>query len=191
MDTQHTPKGQRHILRSVTGRAALGLLATLAVFLWHATPAAAAGRTGGSAATRNPVSVLGGKLVFHDATAQAKEFIGYYHSIVLTPQQEAIKKAALEPMPAACCRNSSAYTCCCPCNLSKTIWGLSNLAISKYRANATDVRQVVQAWKQYVNPTKPFNGETCYAGGCSDPADGGGCAGMEESSLSMRRMTIR
>lgn len=173
------------------GGAALVLLAALFVFLSPAPPAAAAERNAGVAKAGEPVSVLGGKIVFRDATAQAKEFMGYYHSITLTPQQEAIKKAALEPMPAACCRKSSAYTCCCPCNLSKTLWGLSNLVISRYGASAADVRQVVQEWKKYVNPTKPFSGDTCYTGGCNDPADDGGCAGMEESSLRMKRMPIR
>ena len=132
---------------------------------------------------QSAVAVLGGKIVFRDAKAQSEEFIGYYHTIQLTPEQEEVKKAALQPMPAACCRDSSAYTCCCACNLSKTIWGLSNLAISKYGASAKDVQQIAQSWLSYVNPTNGFSGDSCYRGGCSNPAHRGGCAGMEESKL--------
>jgi hypothetical protein len=135
------------------------------------------------AENRPPVTVLGGKISFRDPKAQAEEFIGYYHSINLSPAQEAIKKAALEPMPAACCRESSAYACCCPCNLSKTVWGLSNKAISQYGANAQQVKQVVESWLAYVNPENGFSGDSCYKGGCGNPAHRGGCAGMEESKL--------
>ena len=82
------------------------------MFLSHAQPAPPPAQPPVAAEATSAVSVLGGRLVFRDANAQAKEFIGCYHSIRLTSEQEAIKKAALEPMPAVCCRNSSAYTCC-------------------------------------------------------------------------------
>ena len=184
MNAPQGPKGKPLTIPLIAIGAAIGLFAAIPMILSHAEPAqpvvtppaAVAGST-------PPVSALGGKIVFRKPKVQAEEFIGYYHSIKLTPEQEAIKKAALEPMPAACCRDSSAYTCCCPCNLSKTIWGLSNLAISKYGANAQDVQQVVQSWMVYVNPTNGFSGDSCYKGGCSNPAHRGGCAGMEESKL--------
>jgi hypothetical protein len=184
MRKDHPPKGKSLTLPLIALGAAIGLFAAIPFFLSHAEPAppspappAAVGEV------MPPLTVLGGKIIFRNPKAQAEEFIGYYHSITLTPEQEAIKKAALEPMPAACCRDSSAYTCCCPCNLSKTIWGLSNLAISKYGANAKDVQQVVQSWLGYVNPTSGFTGDSCYKGGCNNPAHRGGCAGMEESKL--------
>jgi hypothetical protein len=161
---------------------ALAAFVAIPVFLSHAGPAAPPTQQSEAAQAAPPVPALGGKIVFRDAKAQSQELVGYYHTIALTPEQEAIKKAALEPMPAACCRDSSAYTCCCPCNLSKTIWGLSNLAISKYGANAAEVKQVVEAWMGYVNPNG-FTGDSCYHGGCNGAAHGGGCGGMEESKL--------
>lgn len=184
MKKSNPPKGKPPTLPLVALAAAVAVLAVVAVFISRAetsrgaTPPAAATK-----AAQAPLPVLGGKIVFRDAKAQAEEFIGYYHSITLTPEQEAIKKAALQPMPAACCRDSSAYTCCCPCNLSKTIWGLSNLAISEYSANAKDVRQIAQSWLAYVNPSTAFSGDSCYTGGCGNPAHRGGCAGMTESKL--------
>ncbi len=184
MKKEQPPKGKPLTLPVIALGAAIGLFAAIPFFLWHAEPAPPSpARPAAVAEVMPPLTVLGGKIVFRDPKAQAEEFIGYYHSITLTPEQEAIKKAALEPMPAPCCRDSSAYTCCCPCNLSKTLWGLSNLAISKYGANAQQVQQVVQSWMGYVNPTSGFTGDSCYKGGCNNPAHRGGCAGMEESKL--------
>jgi len=164
--------------------AALLLFAGLPFFLSHAEPAAPASVVVAAAEPNPSVAVLNGRIVFRDPKAQAEEFIHHYHTIALTPEQEAIKKAALGPMPAACCRDSSASTCCCPCNLSKTIWGLSNLAISKFGANAAEVKQVTEAWMGFVNPNG-VSGDACYRGGCNNAAHRGGCAGMEESELEM------
>jgi len=181
---QEPPKGKPLTLPFIAFGAVVALFVVIATFISRGeTSRASTPATVATQAAPAPLSVLGGKIVFRDAKAQAEELIGYYHSIELTPQQEAIKKAALGPMPAACCRDSSAYTCCCPCNLSKTIWGLSNLAISKYGANANDVQQIAQSWLAYVNPTSGYSGDSCYKGGCSTPAHRGGCAGMEESKL--------
>lgn len=184
MKKKEQPKSKRLTLPFIALGAALAIFVAVAISLSHAESSrTAAPRHAALQVGQPPLSVLGGKIVFHDGNAQAEEFIGYYHTITLTPEQEAIKKAALEPMPAACCRDSSAYTCCCPCNLSKTVWGLSNLAISKYGANAKDVQRVVDSWLLYVNPTSGFSGDSCYKGGCGNPAHRGGCAGMEEAKL--------
>ena len=184
MNKKELPKGKSLTLPFVVCGVALAVFVVVAVLISRApTSRAAAPPAAVTQSAQAPFPVLGGKIVFRDAKAQAEEFIGYYHSINLTPKQEAIKKAALRPMPAACCRDSSAYTCCCPCNLSKTIWGLSNLAISKYGANAKDVQQIAQSWLAYVNPSSGFSGDSCYTGGCSNPAHRGGCAGMTESKL--------
>ena len=48
---------------------------------------------------------------FYDAKLQAKEFIAYYNSIILTPEQEKIKSEALSAIPAPCCSNYSILTC--------------------------------------------------------------------------------
>lgn len=128
------------------------------------------------------VEVLGGTLVFDDVAKQSREFIDDYHTIRLTPAQEAIKAAALKAMPAACCNDSSAYTCCCPCNLSKTIWGLSHYAIAKLGANAAEVREVVEGWLRFTNPDG-YRGNACHVGGCGREFRHDGCGGMREEEL--------
>ena len=133
---------------------------------------------------RPPATALGGTLVFRDPAAQSREFIGYYHTIELTPQQEAIKKEALGAMPAACCSGSTAYTCCCPCNLSKTIWGLSNYVIAKRGADAHQLRAAVDAWLAYIN-SDGYTGDACYRGGCEGNASRNGCGGMHEEKITI------
>ena len=130
------------------------------------------------------MTALGGTLVFRDRLAQSREFMGYYHTIELTDEQEAIKKAVLGAMPAACCSGSTAYTCCCPCNLSKTIWGLSNYVIAKRGADATQLRGVVDTWMAFVNPNG-YSGNACYQGGCNGSLSGGGCGAMSEDKLTV------
>jgi len=184
MKKKEPPKGKPLTLPLLALGAAVAIFAVMAILTSRAeTSRASVSDPAVTQPLAPPLTVVGGKIVFRDAKAQAEEFIGYYHSINLTPEQEAIKKTALQAMPAACCRESSAYTCCCPCNLSKTIWGLSNRAISQYGANAQQVRQVVDSWLAYVNPENGFSGDSCYKGGCGNPAHRGGCAGMEESKL--------
>jgi len=68
------------------------------------------------------------EIQFSDLQRQTREFMGWHETIKLTPRQEAVKKAALEALPAPCCSEYSAYTCCCECNISRTIWGLSVLS---------------------------------------------------------------
>jgi hypothetical protein len=133
---------------------------------------------------RPVVTALGGALVFRDPATQSREFMGYYHTIELTDEQEAIKKEVLGAMPAACCSGSSAYTCCCPCNLSKTIWGLSNYVIAERGADAKQLRAAVDAWMGFVNPNG-FRGNACYQGGCDSSMSGGGCGAMQEDKLTV------
>ena len=129
-----------------------------------------------------PRVVLGGQLRFTNAAAQTREFIGYNSTIRLTAEQEAIKREVLASMPAACCRNSNAYTCCCACNLSKSVWGLSNYVLSAHHATAEQLRDVVNTWKEFTNPAG-YSGSSCYSGGCTLPFHENGCGGMSESDL--------
>jgi len=138
-----------------------------------------------AAAVEQPATIaLGGALVFRDRLAQSREFMGYHHTIELTAAQEAIKKEVLGAMPAACCSGSTAYTCCCPCNLSKTIWGLSNYVIARHGADAKQLRGAVGTWMAFVNPDG-FGGNACYQGGCESRMSGGGCGAMSEEKLSV------
>jgi hypothetical protein len=106
----------------------------------------------------------------------------WYRTIKLTPQQEAVKKAALEPLPAPCCADNSAYTCCCQCNVSRTVWGLAHYMIAKQNAGARQVREKVQEWITFVNP-KGYSGRSCYNGGCARPFANDGCGGMNAGKL--------
>ncbi len=114
---------------------------------------------------------------FGDLKAQTQEFIGYESSIKLTTQQEAIKREALEALPAPCCSDNTAYTCCCPCNMSLSIWGLSNLLITEHGYDADQVRTKVEEWITAINPDG-FSGDVCYTGGCMRPFNKNGCGGM-------------
>jgi len=123
-------------------------------------------------------------LDFSDPKARTADFIRLYEEIELTEAQEQIKFDALSVIPAACCADNSAYTCCCPCNLSRTIWGLSAWLITEQGADADTVRSEVQRWYATVN-TNEFPGDTCYtAGGCGKPFAEGGCGGMHPDHVS-------
>ena len=97
-------------------------------FLWLAAA--------GSAGLLRTPSIGASEIKFHDAESQSRVFMKWYTDIPLTPSQESVKKAALDPIPAPCCSDNSAYTCCCPCNISRTIWGLSQYMIAKQDATA-------------------------------------------------------
>lgn len=112
-----------------------------------------------------------------DVQAQAREYVGYYQSIELTAEQEAVKREALEAIPAPCCSDNTAYTCCCPCNMAKTIWGLSNWLIAEKDYDAEQVRAAVQDWVAFINPSG-YAGNTCATGRCNLPWKHEGCGGM-------------
>jgi hypothetical protein len=124
-------------------------------------------------------------LTFEGSRAEAKTFMGYHRSIHLTREQEAIQREALEAIPAPCCSNFSAATCCCECNLTRTIWGLSNFLVFEKGFGVAQVRNAVNAWVQAVNPSG-FTGDSCATGGCGRPFEEGGCGGMHESHLIFR-----
>lgn len=122
------------------------------------------------------------KLVFKDVETQTREFIGYYKTMKLTPEQEAIKSKALGSMKAVCCKDYSAATCCCPCNFSKSLWGMSNYLIAKEGYGVEELKKAAQAWINYVNPLG-FSGDACQTGGCSRPFAQNGCGGMNDRDI--------
>lgn len=119
---------------------------------------------------------------FTDVREQAKEFIGYYNSIQLTPEQQLVKRQALSRIPAPCCSDNSAYTCCCPCNMAKTWWGLTHHLIVNEGYDAEQVQAAVERWIDFINP-QGFSGKACYTGGCPHPFNRDGCGGMSESEI--------
>jgi hypothetical protein len=126
---------------------------------------------------------LPAKMRFFDAPSQAAEFIGYSRSIALTPQQQKMKDRVLGAMHAPCCKAYSQATCCCPCNLAKSVWGLSNHLIVKQHASAAELGHAVNEWLAFVNP-KGFSGDACdTGGGCARKFSENGCGGMDERNL--------
>jgi hypothetical protein len=119
---------------------------------------------------------------FDDVKARTTEFIGWSSSIKLTPQQEKTKRQALGQIPAPCCKEYSIATCCCPCNLAKSIWGLANFAIARLGYDAEQTRALTVEWLQATNPGG-YSGDSCYRGGCPKRFSANGCGGMKEDAV--------
>ena len=125
----------------------------------------------------------GAPVRFFDAPSQAAEFIGYNRSITLTPEQKKVREKALAAIPAACCDKFSQATCCCPCNLAKSVWGLSNYLIARQNSTVPELQTAVRGWLKFVN-AKGFSGDACDTpGGCGREFSHGGCGGMDERNL--------
>ncbi len=127
----------------------------------------------------------GADIEFSDVKAQSLEFMRWYEQIQLTAAQEAVKKEALGSIPAPCCSDNSAYTCCCECNISRTIWGLSQYMIARQNASAAQVRAKAREWIAFIGPKPPkgYSGSGCYTGQCPRPFSEGGCGGMKADNL--------
>ena len=121
-------------------------------------------------------------LTFHDARQQATEFIGYFHSIRLSPDQERIKREALSAIRAPCCAAFTIATCCCPCNMAKAIWGLSHYLIARQVYDTPRVKEAVERWVRFTNP-QGYSGDACFTGGCRRPFEKNGCGGMDEAHI--------
>jgi hypothetical protein len=128
------------------------------------------------------VASLAHGIAFVDLESQMREFIGYESSIQLTAAQEAVKKDALERRQAVCCDDYTAYTCCCSCNLSKSLWGLSNYLIAVKGMDANQVAEATSRWIEFAGPGG-FTGDACYTGGCGRAPHANGCGGMAEGDL--------
>ena len=122
------------------------------------------------------------KPVFSDVRANTKELIGYASSISLSPEQQKIKEEVLSSIPTTCCKKFSMLTCCCPCNMAMTIWGLSNYMLQHHNADAGQLRVAVQEWVKTIGP-KGFTGDACDTGGCARPFAENGCGGMDKDHV--------
>ena len=125
----------------------------------------------------------------------AQRFIDYYETATLTAEQESIKEDALLPLKAPCCDDNPMSTCCCPCNLAKSVWGLSSYLIVEEKYDVEQVRESALQWLRFiqsdyyvgqelknkgVNPDKYGlpHGDACYTGRCELPFVDDGCGGM-------------
>ena len=119
---------------------------------------------------------------FDDVKARGVEFIGWSSSIRLTPDQERTKRQALSTIPAPCCKEYSIATCCCPCNLAKSVWGLANYAIAALGYDAAQTRALTLEWLEATNPAG-YSGDSCHRGGCPKRFSANGCGGMKEDAV--------
>jgi hypothetical protein len=109
--------------------------------------------------------------------AETERFLAYERDITLTPAQEAVRVAALEALPAPCCKEFSAATCCCRCSMARATWGLAKHLIVNEKASVEKVRAAVAAYHHAINPSG-FSGDVCATGGCGRPFADNGCGGM-------------
>ncbi len=119
---------------------------------------------------------------FTDARQQAAAFISYDHSITLTSEQQKVMDTALSSIPAPCCDRYSIATCCCPCNLARSTWGLAKLLITRDQASAAQVKSAALDWLQFINPDG-YTGDACFTKGCERPFERNGCGGMRENHI--------
>ena len=122
------------------------------------------------------------RIRFYDVQRQTAEFIAYNKWIGLTPEQQKIKTQALSSIPAPCCSKYSMATCCCPCNLAKSVWGLSNHLIAEKHYDAARVKQAVLQWLRFTNPNGSA-GNACFQGRCGRAFREDGCGGMDETAV--------
>jgi hypothetical protein len=125
----------------------------------------------------------------------AARFLGYYEQYPLTPAQEDVKREALTAIVAPCCDDNPMYTCCCPCVLAKTVWGLSAYLITEKNYDATAVREASLQWLRFIRrdyykvheleaqgidprTVGLTHVDSCYEGKCELPFRQGGCGGM-------------
>ncbi len=128
------------------------------------------------------------------------QFIDYFNNYKLTPDQDAIKQEALTALEAPCCDDKTMYTCCCDCNLAKSVWGLSNYLIIEKGLDASGVRAAALQWLQFIRPDHYrvmeleaqgedpkayglWHIESCYEGRCELPFSQAGCGGMNALRL--------
>ena len=126
-------------------------------------------------------------VVYYDPIAAAltlpmEELIEHDARIELTAEQEEIKRVALTAIPAPCCSDRTAYTCCCTCNLARAWWGLSKVLITEHGQTADEVQANVELWIGNLRP-EGFAGDSCYTGRCSTAAKHDGCSGMDPNRI--------
>jgi hypothetical protein len=133
-----------------------------------------------------------------------QQFIDWYNSIELSTEEQAIRDMALSSQVAPCCDKYPMSTCCCECNLARSVWGLSAYLITEKDYGVNQVQEAASQWLHFIRPDyyvgKELEGEgidptlwgfttesSCFAGNCNRPfytemssSHLGGCGGMEE-----------
>jgi hypothetical protein len=140
--------------------------------------AAAAPQAGSGAAATKP----GSTPAYTGDRAETERLLAYDKSIELTAAQEKVRLEALTPLRAPCCKEFSAATCCCRCNMMRARDGLAKHLIVNLGADAAKVRNDVTAWHEAINPDG-FEGDSCSTGKCGKPFKADGCGGMVDGQL--------
>lgn len=135
---------------------------------------------GNAAATAN--TKAGSTTAFTGDRAETERLLAFDKSIRLTDAQEKVRLEALTPMAAPCCKQFSAATCCCRCNMMRARDGLAKHLIADLGLDAVTVRASVAAWHQAINPDG-FTGDSCSTGQCGHAFADNGCGGMAEGQL--------
>ncbi len=116
-----------------------------------------------------------------DLAAETREYMKRADA-PLPPELQKVRDEVLSKIPAPCCAKFSAATCCCPCNLAKSIWGLASTMLVKQRASTKQLREAVLEWIRVNNPGG-WSGDACFTGGCGRPFAKNGCGGMDERQV--------
>jgi len=124
----------------------------------------------------------GGDLRFDEVRRQTEEFMRYDREIELTPEQLQVFEEALDALPAPCCSDRTATTCCCKCNMARSWWGLAKHLIADQGQGAEEVRSAVAEWIEFIHP-EGYNGDACYKGRCGRPFQHDGCGGMSAGEV--------
>ncbi len=128
------------------------------------------------------------------------QFIEYYSTYKLSADQKTMRDAALSELRAPCCDDFPMSTCCCDCNLAKSVWGLSAYLISEKGFDAAAVKAAAEQWLEFIRPDyfrvrdlldhglNPgdyglVHENSCYVGKCGLPFAQGGCGGMGALNL--------
>ncbi len=84
--------------------------------------------------------------------ANTQRFIDWYNTVALSPAQAKVRENALSPLVAPCCDEYPMSTCCCKCNLSQSVWGLSAHLIRDEGYSADQVRSAALQWLHFIRP---------------------------------------
>jgi hypothetical protein len=127
----------------------------------------------------------------------AAHFVDWFYTIERDESEQALKDSALGAPVAPCRNDSSAATCCCACNLTRSAWGLSAYLIENGVFKEEGVREAAFDWLRLARPdyhiaaalearryapgeSGPTTHGSCYRAIREFPATEGGCAGMTE-----------
>ena len=162
MLSKNRPRGSTHLKRTPTeSRARLGLyvaIPLLALALLIVGGCGVTQRQEPSSVTPEEIATKiipkeGDPTSYGIAIAlnNTQRFIDRYNAISLTPEQEGVRRDALRPLKAPCCDDNSMATCCCPCNLAKSVWGLSSYLIVEQGYGAEQVRESARQWLHFIH----------------------------------------